>query len=91
MAKDDGAARAAANGGARSNELARHMEAVVRKLLGEPNRRLSTKDELRFGTHGSLSVDLQKGTWFSHEDGDGGGVLDLIARETRVRNGEALD
>jgi hypothetical protein len=90
MAKDDGAARAAANGGARSNELARHMEAVVRKLLGEPNRRLSTKDELRFGTHGSLSVDLQKGTWFSHEDDDGGGVLDLIARETRGRNGEAL-
>src|SRR5215831_20367937 len=54
---------------------------VARLLLGEPNARLSSKDELRYGKHGSLSIDLKKGTWYDHEQGQGGGTLDLIARE----------
>jgi hypothetical protein len=58
------------------------IEPVARLLLGEPNRAMSNKDELRYGTRGSLSVDLKKGTWFDHETGTGGGALDLIARET---------
>jgi hypothetical protein len=90
MTNGKGAVRTAANDDARSNGIARHMEVVARRLLGEPNRHLSTRAELRFGTHGSLSVDLEKGTWFSHEDDEGGGVLDLIARETGRRNGEAV-
>ena len=57
---------------------------VVRKLRGEPNRRLSTKNDLRYGTNGSLSVNVKDGVWFSHEDGSGGGILDLIERETGV-------
>jgi KaiC/GvpD/RAD55 family RecA-like ATPase len=59
------------------------MAAVAGRLLGEPNRGMSSKDELRFGTHGSLSVKVggpHKGTWADHEAGQGGGVLDLIAR-----------
>lgn len=62
------------------------MEPVVRRLLGEPNAQLSKAAELRFGSHGSLSVDLEKGVWHDHETGAGGGVLDLI-----VHKGEALD
>jgi hypothetical protein len=54
------------------------MEPVALHLLGEPNRRLSSDTELRFGTHGSLSVDLTKGTWYDHEIGKGGGVVDLV-------------
>lgn len=54
------------------------MEPVARVLLGEPNERLSKPDELRFGTHGSVSVDLVKGTFYDHEANEGGGVLDLI-------------
>lgn len=57
------------------------MGPVARYLLGEPNQKLSSATELRFGTHGSLSVDLIKGTWFDHEAGIGGGCLDLIRRE----------
>jgi hypothetical protein len=53
MTDGDGAPRAAADGGARSNEIARHMEAVARKLLGEPNKGRSTRTQLRFGTNGS--------------------------------------
>lgn len=57
------------------------MEQAARALCGDPNLRLSTKTELRFGTNGSLSVDLAKGTWFDHEANVGGGLLDLVGRE----------
>lgn len=63
-------------------DLAALIEPVARRLLGEPNRRLSSKTELRFGTRGSMAVDLAKGVWSDHELGQGGGVLDLIERET---------
>jgi len=54
---------------------------VVKILRGEPNRAISSARELRYGTHGSLSVDLEKGTWFDHELGEGGGCIDLILHE----------
>ena len=56
-----------------------HIEPVARELLGEPNGSLSKKTELRFGTHGSLAIDLEGDRWFDHEAQTGGGVLDLIA------------
>jgi hypothetical protein len=62
--------------------LAESMEQVARILLGEPNKSLSSRGELRYGNKGSLSVDLSKGTFFDHERNEGGGVLDLVRRET---------
>ena len=56
-------------------------EPVARCLLGEPNKALSSKSELRFGTKGSLAIDLTKGTWYDHERDQGGGMFDLIKRE----------
>ena len=50
------------------------IEPVARRLLGDPNRALSTKAELRYGQKGSLAVDLAKDTWFDHEAGEGGGA-----------------
>lgn len=67
-----------------------HMEAVARKCLGEPNARLSTKAELRFGTNGSLSIDLERGVWADHEAATGGGVMDFLAREKGLRGQEAI-
>jgi len=64
--------------------LEKVIEPVARHLLGEPNAGLSKANELRFGTNGSLAVDLDKGVWHSHETGEGGGVLDLIERETAI-------
>ena len=58
---------------------------VARALLGEPNPRMSTARELRYGRKGSLAVRLDSGQWFDHESGAGGGVLDLVAR---VRGGD---
>ena len=74
-----------------SIDFAAHIGAVARKLLGDPNRRLSTSSELRYGTHGSLSIDIQKGTWYDHEHKTGGGVLDLIRYKTGRANGQAAD
>ena len=52
--------------------------AVAAGLLGKPHR--VSADEIRFGSAGSLSIDLKKGTWFSHEENVGGGVADLARR-----------
>ena len=61
------------------------MAAVARRLLGEPNRRLSTPRELRFGRCGSLAVALDRGVWRDHEAGVGGGVLDLVVHAGAAR------
>src|SRR5688572_25739559 len=71
--------------------VARHMDAVARHLLGEPNQALSTKRELRYGSRGSLAIDLDKGTWFDHENHAGGGVFALINRELKGANGSAVE
>jgi putative DNA primase/helicase len=63
-------------------ELATLMEPAARLLLGEPNPRLSTARELRWGRHGSLAVNVERGIWHDHSTEAGGGVLALIARET---------
>jgi putative DNA primase/helicase len=68
------------------------MEPIASRLLGEPNQRLSKPPkEGRWGTHGSLSVNFQAGTFFDHEAGVGGGVLDLIKHKTGCDQGGALD
>jgi hypothetical protein len=72
------------------DQFAAHMKVVARKLLGEPNRRLSNGHDLRFGTNGSLSIDLRKGTFFSYEDNVGGGVLDLIKRVKGLNSKDAI-
>ena len=57
---------------------------VARALLGDPNPKLSTAAELRYGEHGRLSVRLageRAGQWFDFRDGRGGGVLDLVIHE----------
>jgi 5S rRNA maturation endonuclease (ribonuclease M5) len=64
--------------------LSERIEHVAKALFGEPNKRLSTKGELRFGTNGSLRVTIageHRGTWTDHEAGAGGGTLDLIVHK----------
>ena len=61
---------------------------VALALLGEPSS--ATGRELRFRRRGSLSVDLQRGCWFDHEAGTGGGVLDLVMHEQNCDRAGAL-
>ena len=66
---------------------------VARALVGEPNPRLSTACELRYGRKGSLAVHVggeRAGTWRDFEAGEGGGVLDLVRRERRCDKAAAL-
>lgn len=61
--------------------LGERMEDLALHLLGAPNRKLSTRVELRFGNKGSTSVNIggaEPGVWFDHEAGKGGGGLELI-------------
>ncbi len=56
-----------------------HMELVARHFRGEPSK--STAHELRFGTFGSLKINLDEGDWYDHELKLGGGVFAFIRRE----------
>jgi RecA-family ATPase len=78
-------------GTAMSIEFSSMMQPVAYLLLGEPNHSLSSEKELRYGSRGSLSVDLTKGTWFDNEAGKGGGVLDLITREKNIEGNERFE
>jgi hypothetical protein len=63
--------------------------AIARILLGEPT--FVSKKELRWGSRGSLSIDLEKSTWYDHEIGEGGGPPQLITRETGRRGRKEID
>ena len=73
--------------------FAASIEAVARHLLGEPNRKMSSRRQLRFGSHGALAVEIAgraAGTWFDHETGTGGGAIDFVRRERRCDKAGAL-
>lgn len=74
-----------------TDSFAPHMEVVAKALLGDPNKGLSSKAELRYGSHGSMCIDLEKGAWYDNEAGEGGGVLALVTRQTGRTNGAAVD
>jgi len=74
-----------------ATEFAQIIGPLAQSLLGEPNRAFSSATELRYGARGSLSVDLEKGTWFDHEANEGGGALDLITREINLTGQDRLD
>ena len=74
-----------------AHDWARYMEVAARRLLGEPNRALSSRRELRYGNNGSLAINLDTGICYDHENQTGGGVLWLIRRELNVDNGGAID
>lgn len=75
------------------NQFADMAEAVARELLGEPNKQLSQATELRWGKRGSISLDLKKGTFYDHQESEGGGVLWLVERETGYtqQGGQAVE
>ena len=62
-----------------TKNIGAYIEEVSTSYWGAPTARRGR--ELRWGNHGSKSVDLQKGTWFDHEAKEGGGVVDLVRRE----------
>ena len=58
---------------------------LARHFWGDPNEQLSKPGELRFGSHGSKSVDLEKNQFFDHEANEGGGVIKLVQYGTGIK------
>jgi len=67
-----------------TQNIAAYIEQIARYYWGDPKEKRG--HELRWGTHGSRSVDLRKGTWFDFEANEGGGVIDMV----RVNEGAQL-
>ena len=61
---------------------------MARRLLGDPPR--ATAAEWRYGSHGSLSVHPQSGTWHDFEADAGGGTLDLVEHLLQTDKAGAL-
>ena len=60
-------------------DWAAHAEAVVADIFGEPNAEMSRPPEdVRFGNHGSVSVNCVTGQLFDFENERGGGIKELI-------------
>jgi hypothetical protein len=47
------------------------------ELWGQPNKALSSHDDVRFGANGSKSVKPSAFIWKDHESGDGGGYVEM--------------
>lgn len=79
-------------GGSSNDPFAQYMAQVATDVLGKPVTKQGS--EWRYGSNGSLSVDIRKGTFKSFEDESlKGGVLDfIVAFETGINNaGQAAD
>lgn len=76
--------------GADAIDFAAIAEPVARAILGEPNKSMSSKTELRFGKRGSMSVDLKTGQFYNHSEGTGGGVLWLIEAYKGLKGRDAV-
>ena len=82
-------------------DLSGHIGDIARRLLGEPNKALSTRMTLRFGNHGSIAVEVsgpKRGQWYDHEHEVGGGSWEMLhiiggfdnGRELRLAAGPGL-
>jgi Protein of unknown function (DUF3631) len=74
-----------------ADEFATIMSEVALWLLGEPNPKLSNDAVWRYGTRGSLAVNVRSGTWFDHESNEGGGVIMLVMRVKEVDRAAAVE
>lgn len=75
----------------KGEEFAKHAAAVARDLYGEPNKHLSSDQELRFGKSGIISVKIEGGIFYDHKEKVGGGVLWAIERETGKGGADAIE
>ena len=64
---------------------------IVSEFRGEPNRRLSSRKDLRWGSKGSMVLQVASGLWYDHEIGRGGDIIEFIKIERRCSFVDALD
>ena len=69
------------------------IEAFAETLLGPRNRTHSTRRSWRWGSKGSLVLEiagLKRGRWYDHEACEGGGPIELIQHARRCNFAEAV-
>jgi putative DNA primase/helicase len=67
---------------------------IARALLGTENSTLSSANELRWGTNGSVSVEIagpKAGAYYNHERKVGGGPMQMLAIEGGMATGAAIE
>lgn len=64
-----------------NQQLIQHMETLAVTLLGDHNHSLKNGNNIRYGTKGSLSINLNTGLWFNFESGEKGNALQLISAQ----------
>lgn len=71
-----------------------NADSIARKILGKPNKKLSSRQELRFGENGSISVKIsgvKSGTWYDFSTSSGGDMFDLVCSRSGCNFKEAAD
>lgn len=79
--KNDGKLNPVINAEAVYKTLIEVTEPLVKSLLGEPNHQLSTKNCYRYGSKGSLKIDINTGLWHNFETEESGNLFHLIEQE----------
>lgn len=64
---------------------------IIADFRGPHNRAHSTRDDMRWGTRGSLSLKVSAGLWHDFETGVGGDIITFIQRERGCSFLAALD
>jgi hypothetical protein len=75
-------------------DLRPYIADIAHKILGEPNRGLSTRDQLRYGSCGSLAIEIagpKRGRWYDHEAGVGGGPWELLREKLGLSNSQVAE
>lgn len=73
--------------------LAHDARDVAISILGEPNQKLSSGTQLKFGSKGSLSINIggqYQGTFTNFETGESGNMIQLIQQELGLSFKETL-
>jgi len=66
---------------------------IVERFRGPPNKAMSSRKQLRWGSKGSFALVIdgpKAGCWFDHELGCGGDIIELIRQEQRCSFPDAL-
>jgi len=58
---------------------------VRRRQAANPKLSDRKKGELRYGSKGSLSIDLNNARWYDHETSEGGNATESRTRQVRPR------
>lgn len=75
-----------------ASRLNNRMADLAQSLLGEPNSSHSTRAQLRYGSKGSMAIEVagpRAGRWYDHEAGIGGDGLELIRHHLGLPDTEA--